>query len=174
MTKPLRRQDLPPLVGVLENIRSLWNVGSIFRSADGAALERLLLCGYTAHPPRREISKTALGAEEFVPWEYWSSAADACRSLSADGYEIVALETGPQSLDLTELPWSARTAFVVGNEVEGIHPDTLAVCDRRGRLPMLGHKDSLNVAVAFGIAAYSMRRRGLPLLPVGEAGGRNA
>jgi tRNA G18 (ribose-2'-O)-methylase SpoU len=173
MTTPLQRNDLPPLVGVLENIRSLWNVGSIFRSADGAGLERLLLCGYTPHPPRKEISKTALGAEDFVPWEYWSSAADACHSLSADGYEIVALETGSQSADLIDLPWTGKTAFVVGNEVVGIHPDTLAVCDRRGRLPMLGHKDSLNVAVAFGIAAYSMRRRGLSPHPVGESAGRD-
>lgn len=155
------RPDLPPLVAVLENVRSLWNVGSILRSADGAGLERVLLCGYTGHPPRKEISKTALGAEEHVAWEYWSSAAEACESLGEEGYQVIALETGSSSVDLDSIALSECTAFVVGNEVEGIRPETLAKCHTRGRLPMRGHKDSLNVAVAFGVAAYTLRRRSL-------------
>lgn len=161
----LPRPDLPPIVAVLENIRSLWNVGSMFRSADGAGLERLILTGYTAHPPRKEISKTALGAEEFVAWEYWASAAEACRALKEEGYVVVGLETGSQNIDVEATPISARLAFVVGNEVTGISAETLAECDRRMCLPMRGHKDSLNVAVAFGIAAYAVRRRSLQTEP---------
>ncbi len=157
------RSDLPPIIGILENLRSLWNVGSIFRSADGAGIERLLLCGFTGHPPRKEISKTALGAETAVDWEYWSSAAQACQFLREEGYEVLALETGSQSRILSEIEIPSRVAFVVGNEVEGISPETLAACDGRIRLPMLGQKDSLNVAVAFGIASYMLRGRSLDL-----------
>ena len=161
MNSALHRPDLPPIVAVLENVRSLWNVGSILRSADGAGLERVLLCGYTGHPPRKEISKTALGAEDHVPWEYWSSAAEACQSLAEEGYRVIALETGSSSSDLDSVPLEARTAFVVGNEVEGIRAETLAHCAAWAALPMRGHKDSLNVAVAFGVAAYILRRRSL-------------
>lgn len=149
----------PPLVAVVENVRSLWNVGSMLRSADGAGLLRVLLCGFTPHPPRREISKTALGAEETVEWEFWSSAAQACAHLAEQGYQILALETGETSQDIEEVDLDPPVAFVVGNEVEGIRPDTLSVCHARVDLPMHGQKDSLNVAVAFGIAAYTLRRR---------------
>jgi 23S rRNA (guanosine2251-2'-O)-methyltransferase len=161
MTHELHRPDHPPIIAVLENVRSLWNVGSMFRSADGAGLERLVICGYTAHPPRKEISKTALGAEEVVAWEYWSSAAEACRSLRAEGYRVLALETGAESSEIESTDLGEMLAFVVGNEVEGITSDTLAECEARIRLPMLGQKDSLNVAVAFGIAAYELRARTL-------------
>lgn len=147
------------IVAVVENVRSLWNVGSMFRSADGAGLARILLCGFTPHPPRKEITKTALGAEERVDWEFWSSAAQACEHLRELGYQIVALETGPGSQDLEEVELRPPVAFVVGNEVEGIRESTLRVCDAHASLPMHGHKASLNVAVAFGIAAYSLRRR---------------
>ena len=148
-----------PLVGVLENVRSMWNVGSIFRSADGAGVERLILCGFTAHPPRKEISKTALGAEDAVPWEYWTRAAEACGKLRQDGYRVIALETGPASIPLDEVPVDGPLAFVVGHETEGVAEDTRMACDLTARLPMRGTKLSLNVAVAFALAAYHLRER---------------
>lgn len=155
--------DMPhptaPIVGVLENIRSLWNVGSMFRSADGAGLQRLVLCGFTGHPPRKEIAKTALGAEEHVPWEYWSKAAEACESLRRDGYLVLALETGPASVPLETIPLRTPVAFVVGHELSGVSEAARLACEATVHLPMHGTKQSLNVAVAFGIAAYTLRRR---------------
>lgn len=155
--------SLPPIVGVLENVRSLWNVGSIFRSADGAGLDHLVLCGFTAHPPRKEISKTALGAEEHVRWEYWSKAAQACEALRREGYQVLALETGPASVALDEIELCAPVAFVVGHEIEGVSEAARMACDATARLPMFGRKESLNVAVAFGVAAYTLRRRLAPV-----------
>lgn len=154
-----RRTPLPAVVGVLENVRSLWNVGSIFRSADGAGVERLVLCGFTAHPPRDEIHKTALGAEAVVPWEFWSRGAEACESLREEGYQVVALETGPASVPLDALALRAPVAFVVGHEVEGVSEATRMACDATVHIPMFGTKQSLNVAVAFAVAAYAFRRR---------------
>ena len=151
-------QDLrPPLVAVLENIRSMGNVGSIFRSADGAGVDRLLLCGFTPHPPRKEIDKTALGATDVIPWEYWTRAADACRWLRAQGYRVVGLERNGESSSLASHPVTGPTAFVVGHEVEGIQTSTLEHCHEVRHIPMAGTKESLNVAVAFGIAAYALR-----------------
>jgi 23S rRNA (guanosine2251-2'-O)-methyltransferase len=151
------------IVGILENVRSMGNVGSMFRSADGAGLARLLLSGFTAHPPRVQISKTALGAEEHVAWEYWSRALDAVGALRQQGFRIIGLEKTDDSLELELLldrdPLEGPVAFVVGHEVEGVSSAVLRACDQIAHLPMLGHKDSLNVAVAFGLAAYTLRRR---------------
>lgn len=151
--------EFAPIVGVLENVRSLWNVGSMFRSADGAGLQRLVLCGFTAHPPRKEISKTALGAEEHVAWEYWSQAAEACESLRDQGFQVLALETGPTSVPLERIAIRSPVAFVVGHELTGVSEAARLACDATVHLPMYGSKQSLNVAVAFGIAAYTLRRR---------------
>lgn len=149
----------PTLVGILENVRSLWNVGSIFRSSDGAGVQRLVLCGFTAHPPRKEITKTALGAEEHVAWEYWSKAAQACEALRREGYQVLALETGPASEPLEQIELRRPVAFVVGHEIEGVTEATRMACDATVHLPMHGMKESLNVAVAFGVAAYTLQRR---------------
>ena len=156
---PVAPEAAPSIVGILENVRSLWNVGSIFRSADGAGVQRLFLCGFTAHPPRKEITKTALGAEEHVHWEYWSKAAQACESLRDEGYQILALETGPASKPLESIALRSPVAFVVGHETEGVTEATRMACDAIVHLPMYGSKDSLNVAVAFGVAAYTLQRR---------------
>lgn len=153
------RPPLPAVVGVIENVRSLWNVGSMFRSADGAGVHRLVLCGFTAHPPRDEISKTALGAERVVPWEYWSKAAEACASLRDDGFQVIALERAPASVDLDTVELHAPVALVVGHEIEGVSEATRMACDLTAHIPMFGTKQSLNVAVAFGVAAYTLRRR---------------
>ncbi len=150
------------IVAILENIRSMGNVGSMFRSADGAGVGRLLITGFTAHPPRTEISRTALGAEEHVGWEYWSRAADAVAALRQQGYRVIGMELTTDSSELERLleqrPLQGPVAFVVGHEITGISAEVLAVCDDVAHLPMLGHKDSLNVAVAFGLTAYTLRR----------------
>lgn len=154
---PIRPNPSPPTVAVLENVRSMGNVGSMFRSADGAGVGRLLLCGFTPHPPRKEIEKTALGATDSVPWEYWTRAADACLWLRAQGYRVVGLERTGTSRPLAGFAPEGPTAFVVGHEVDGIQDTTLEQCDEIRHIPMAGEKASLNVAVAFGIAAYALR-----------------
>ena len=161
---PAELEDMPrrPLVAVLENIRSLWNVGSVFRSADAIRLEQIYLCGYTGHPPRPEIEKTALGATESVPWSYWSQSRDALLWLRDSGYQILALELTTASLPMAELELRAPLALVVGNEVTGVSVEALALCDAAVEIPMDGLKESLNVSVAFGVAAYGLAAR-LPL-----------
>lgn len=146
-----------PVIGLLEDIRSLYNVGSCFRTADAMLLERLILTGYTPTPPRKEISKTALGATETVPWEFIKDGAEAVALLQSQGYRTYALELTDSSLQLgsTGLP-PGPIAFVAGNEITGVSAATLAACDGSLEIPMHGVKHSLNVAVAFGIAAWEL------------------
>jgi len=128
-----------------------------------------VLCGFTAHPPRDEISKTALGAEEFVPWEFWSKGREACESLHEEGYQVIALETGPASIPLEDLDLRPPVAFVVGHEVDGVSEATRMACDATVHIPMYGSKQSLNVAVAFALGAYTLRRRlGAGPTPAGD------
>jgi len=143
-----------PIEALLDDVRSLWNVGSMFRSADACAVARLLLCGITGTPPRREIAKTALGADEVVAWTYHADAAEALDDAIARGLTPVALESTPRAVALAEIVWPARTLLVVGNEVDGVSPRLLDRCGLYAAIPMRGAKESLNVAVAFGIAAY--------------------
>lgn len=149
-----------PLIVVAEDVRSLWNVGSIFRTADGAGISRLVLCGITGSPPRKEIAKTSLGAEDTVPWNYATSALEVVLALRSLGYQIVGLECSDDSQPLTELltkgALKTPMCLVVGNEVTGLSPEVLNHCDIVCHLPMRGMKESLNVAVAFGIAAYAI------------------
>jgi len=161
--------ELPrrPIVAVLENIRSLGNVGSIFRSSDAVRLGELVLCGFTGHPPREEIDKTALGTTESVPWSYWTRSTEALRWLRESGYQILALEHTTRSRRLEEIELTAPVAFVVGNEVEGVSEEALALCDAAVEIPMDGMKESLNVAVAFGVMAYGLAAR-LPLPSTAE------
>lgn len=146
----------PDFVALLENIRSLWNVGSMFRTADGAGIGRLILTGITGRPPRAEITKTALGAEEIVPWEYVADPEEAVARLKAAGYRILALENEPAAVPLERAAAAGRLCLVLGHEVAGISPVLLAAADQVIDLPMRGAKSSLNVAVAFGIAAYAL------------------
>ncbi len=144
-----------PLIALLDNVRSLWNVGSMFRTADACGVAELVLTGITGCPPRDAISKTALGGEEAVAWRYRASALEALRELEAEGWTAVALETEQAGgVPLPELAWPARTCLVVGNEVRGVSPEVLAGCGLRVSIPMRGVKDSLNVAVAFGVAVF--------------------
>lgn len=157
----------PQLFGLLEDIRSLWNVGSIFRTADGASVSHLYLCGITGVPPRKEIAKTSLGAEDVVPWSYHPYAVSAIREIKAAGIKLIGLERTTssehikRSRPLSELlPTSTAQpiCLAVGNEVTGLSAEILSACDEICELPMLGVKESLNVAVAFGAAVYLFRR----------------
>ncbi len=146
-----------PVAGVLEDIRSLYNVGSCFRTADAMLLRKLVLCGYTPAPPRKEIAKTALGATESVPWEYIRDPVEAVLALKGEGYRVYALEITDRSTPLHrfDLP-DAPVALVVGNEIAGVGGATLARCDGAIEIPMYGVKHSLNVAVAFGIGMWEL------------------
>jgi 23S rRNA (guanosine2251-2'-O)-methyltransferase len=145
---------------VLEDIRSLWNVGSMFRTADATGIGELILTGITGSPPRREIAKTSLGAEGHVAWRYFGHALDILPALKAEGIVVLALEKCERSMPLLriaeEIEPGRKIALVLGNEVTGVSPETLAACDLIAGLPMRGVKESLNVAVAFGVAAYAL------------------
>jgi 23S rRNA (guanosine2251-2'-O)-methyltransferase len=147
----------------LDNIRSLYNTGSILRTADASGVERVVLCGITPRPDqgarqRRAIAKTALGAEDAVPWDYQPDAPAALRALAADGFQIVAVEPSSDAVNLFE--WTPRwpVCLVFGHEREGVSSDLAAHIDTVIRIPMLGHKRSLNVATAAGIVLYELLR----------------
>ena len=148
-----------PAAVLLDNIRSMYNVGSFFRTADGVGLEKLYLCGITAYPPKNAITKTALGAEQTVPWEHDWDPIKVAQDVRARGYELVAIETGPGALNLFD--WQPRFPICVafGNEVEGLNPQLLSLADTHVRIPMLGQKNSLNVATAGGIVLYELLRK---------------
>ena len=145
-----------PISMLLYNIRSLYNVGSIFRTADSAGLEALLLAGYTPAPPRKEIDKTALGATSTVPWRYHKEAAALIEEEKKAGKTIIAVELTDESRDYRSLEHSHFPAcLILGNEITGIDDDVLALCDIAIQIPMYGVKHSLNVAVTAGIVAYT-------------------
>ena len=144
---------------LLDNIRSVWNVGSMFRTADAAGLAGLYLCGMTATPPRKDMEKTALGATLSVPWDYWSSSLEAARQVQAAGVPLIALEQCQDSRSWDDFHFPFPHCFVVGHEVNGVAPDLLEMADHTVEIPMMGIKHSLNVAVSFGILAYEVRRQ---------------
>jgi tRNA G18 (ribose-2'-O)-methylase SpoU len=142
---------------ILENIRSLNNVGAIFRTADGAGFDRVVCVWYTPTPPRKEISKTALGAENFVAWEYYETVEDAVHTYQNLGCTIVVLEKNNKSTSLTELQIEPKNVcLIAGNELEWVSKKAQEMADHICHLPMLGKKESLNVAVATGIALYML------------------
>jgi tRNA G18 (ribose-2'-O)-methylase SpoU len=148
-----------PVTIVLDNVRSLYNVGSFFRTADAARIAKLWLCGITGRPPKRAITKTALGAEETVPWEHAWEPVPVIRALRESGHEIAAVETSVHAVDLFD--WTPRfpVCVVFGHEVEGIRPEVMELCDTHVRIPMLGAKHSLNVATAGGVVMYELLRK---------------
>lgn len=155
---------LPPLPRhtlrlVLDQVRSAYNVGALFRTADAAAVERITLLGFTPHPPHPQLEKTALGATRYVPWEHRESAEGLLEELVEQQYELVALETGPDAVEIWDFCWPERTALVVGNEVEGVSPTVLGACTKKVCLPMFGYKASLNVTTALGIAMFEFLRQ---------------
>jgi 23S rRNA (guanosine2251-2'-O)-methyltransferase len=146
-----------PLEGLLDNIRSAWNVGSIFRTSDGIGLQRLHLCGITPTPEIESVVKTSLGAERFMPWTYSRDALQRVTSLKADGYQLWALEQDPRAVSIESISVLNErdpAVLIVGNEITGVNPELLDCCDRIIHLPMHGRKRSINVAVAFGIAVH--------------------
>lgn len=164
VTKANKPQSSPanpyPLEILLDNIRSLYNVGSIFRTADGAGVQKLHLCGLTATPDNPKLAKTALGAARRMPWQYHLNGLDTAVALQKQGYHLWALEDTPTAEPLFEsqiMSDGRAVLLIVGNENIGVDPAILQLCERTFSLPMLGLKDSLNVAVAFGIALYQLR-----------------
>ncbi len=151
--------DRLPVAVVLENVRSMYNVGAFFRTADAGGASRLYLCGITASPPNPGISKTALGSETSVPWEYAADAKELVGRLRTDGCEIAAVETSLHAIDLFD--WRPRFPVVVlyGHETDGLTPELSAMADTHVRIPMLGVKHSLNVAVAGGVVLYELLRK---------------
>jgi tRNA G18 (ribose-2'-O)-methylase SpoU len=147
-----------PVVLVLDNVRSLHNVGAVFRTADAFALEKLYLCGVTGQPPHREITKTALGSTESVAWEHAPTTLGAAQQLKAAGYQLVAVEQTTASVLLPQFrPAPGQPlALVLGNEVFGVDDEVLALCDAAVEIPQLGTKHSLNVSVAAGVVLWDV------------------
>jgi tRNA G18 (ribose-2'-O)-methylase SpoU len=143
---------------LVDNVRSLHNVGSIFRTADGAGVSKLYLCGITGTPPRNEIRKAALGAEEHVAWEYHRDPVKLVRRLKAEGVRTVVLEAAPGAARYDEADYGFPLCLVIGHEFHGVRPELLEAADEVIAIPMAGMKISLNVAVAFGVAIYHIVR----------------
>lgn len=145
-----------PLIVVLDNIRSIYNVGAIFRTCDAMLAEKLYLCGITGHPPRKDIDKTALGATSVVPWQYEPSLEKTLLKLKENGIKICALELGEKSIHYKKANYAFPMALILGNEVNGISKEALPFVEMTIQIPMLGRANSLNVATAFGIAGYEI------------------
>ena len=143
-----------PIIIVLDNIRSLSNVGAFFRTADAFRIEELFLCGITACPHHREIHKTALGADETVKWLHFDTTEAACQQLKAENYRIFAVEQVEGSTALQNFEFEPKTAYILGNEVEGVSEEALPYCDGAIELPQEGTKHSLNVSVCAGIIMW--------------------
>lgn len=148
-----------PAAVLLDNVRSMYNVGAFFRAADGVGLEKLCLGGITACPPKKAISKTALGAEDVVPWEHDWDAVRLAEGLRSKGFEIAAIETSLHAIDLFEWRPKFRVCVAFGHEVDGLRPELLDIADTHVRIPMLGKKTSLNVATAAGVVLYELLRK---------------
>ncbi|HLA06211.1 MAG TPA: RNA methyltransferase [Anaerolineales bacterium] len=145
---------------LLDNIRSAWNVGSILRSADGFGILHAYLCGITPTPENEAVQKTSLGAEDSVTWSHHKDAVKLVRGLKAEGWRVLALEDDLRAVKITSAPRSpsSREVLILGNEVTGVDPDLLALSDEIYYLPMRGEKKSLNVAIAFSVAAFALQK----------------
>jgi 23S rRNA (guanosine2251-2'-O)-methyltransferase len=156
-----RESEKFPLMVVLDNVRSMHNVGSVFRTADAFLINGIWLCGYTPRPPHRDIHKTALGATETVSWQYAEKTAGAVQALKDEGYKIFAVEQVEKSIPLHEfsLEYTGKMAVVFGNEVTGIDAEVLKLCDGSIEIPQFGMKHSLNISVAAGIVLWELTKR---------------
>jgi tRNA G18 (ribose-2'-O)-methylase SpoU len=150
----VKKKKRSAIYALLDNVRSMYNVGAIFRTSDAILLKKLYLCGITAYPPRKEISKTALGAEETVPFEYMESAVDAIKALKKKGVKIVAVEIAHGSKPYYKTKYKFPVCFVFGHEVEGVSDEVMKLVDTAVEVPMLGRANSLNVATCYGIIVY--------------------
>ena len=148
-----------PVAVIVDNVRSLYNVGSIFRTSDGAMIAKLLLTGFTPYPPRKEIEKTALGSTKSVPWEYMKNPCDAIATMKEQGFTICCLELTDSSRPYDRIHQSDfPVCLVIGNEITGISREVVSHSDMAIEIPMFGLKQSLNVAVAYGIAVFELAR----------------
>jgi 23S rRNA (guanosine2251-2'-O)-methyltransferase len=147
-----------PIVIVLDNVRSMHNVGSVFRTADAFLMEAIYLCGFTPQPPHRDIHKTALGSTETVSWQYFETAQEAVEELKLAGYSLVCVEQVKNSIPLQQFNWdgTSKLALVFGNEVEGVQQAIINQSNACIEIPQMGTKHSLNISVAAGIVLYKM------------------
>jgi len=155
-----RQSDKVPLIAVLENVRSAYNVGSVFRTADAFLIEAIYICGYTAYPPHKEIKKTALGADETVAWKHFRNITEAIEDIRQLGYKVYAVEQAVDSYKLQAISYEPdeKIAVVFGNEVKGVEQATIEQCDGCIEIPQLGMKHSLNISVAAGIVLWELVR----------------
>jgi 23S rRNA (guanosine2251-2'-O)-methyltransferase len=147
-----------PVTVVLDNIRSCHNIGSVFRTSDALLVEKIYLCGISSTPPDKEIRKTALGAENTVPWEYHPDTLDAVSTLKAQGYTVIAVEQVEKSISLTDYlpPADCKLALVFGNEVKGVQQEVVDQCDLALEIPQFGTKHSFNISVSVGIVLWDL------------------
>jgi tRNA G18 (ribose-2'-O)-methylase SpoU len=150
-----------PVIAVLENVRSAYNVGSVLRTADAFLLEAVCTTGYTAHPPHKQVSKTALGADESVTSRHYTDAAAAIAALKAEGFKVLAIEQAENSRQLHQFTLAAgeKLAVIFGNEVTGVDQSTILLCDGCIEIPQLGMKHSLNISVAAGIVLWELAKK---------------
>ena len=155
-----KASDKTPIIVVLENIRSAYNVGSVFRTSDAFLVEAIYIIGYSAKPPHKEIKKTALGAEETVDWKYFKTTAEAIEELRGKGFNVYAAEQAEGSYKLNAIGFepAEKIAVVFGNEVTGVEQSTIALCDGCLEIPQLGMKHSLNIATAAGVILWELVR----------------
>ena len=155
-----RQSDKIPVIVVLENIRSAYNVGSVFRTSDAFLIQAIYIIGYSAKPPHKEIKKTALGAEETVTWKYFKTSTEAIDNLKAEGFAVYAVEQaeGSSLLHTIQPEPKEKIAVVFGNEVTGVEQATIGLCDGCIEIPQLGMKHSLNIATAAGVVLWEMVR----------------
>lgn len=155
-----KESDKIPVIVVLDNIRSMHNVGSVFRTADAFLLQGIYLCGYTPQPPHRDIHKTALGATDTVAWKYFATTQEAVQTLREEGYQLWAIEQVENSVPLNDFDTNqpAPLAVVFGNEVTGVDAEVIKLCDGCIEIPQLGMKHSLNISVAAGIVLWELVR----------------
>lgn len=158
--KEFKQSEKIPVIAVLENIRSAYNVGSVFRTADAFLLEAIYITGYTCVPPHKEIKKTALGAEESVTWKHFANASEAIVDLKQQGYKVFAVEQAMDSLSLENLHFATdeKIAVIFGNEVTGVEQTTIEECEGCIEIPQLGMKHSLNIATAAGVVLWEIIR----------------
>jgi tRNA G18 (ribose-2'-O)-methylase SpoU len=151
-----KKQDKLPIIVILDNVRSMHNIGSVFRTSDGFAIEKIYLCGITAQPPHREIEKTALGATQSIEWAYSADISELITKLRIDGYTIIAIEQANNSIPLNDFQpeTSAKYALIFGNEVNGVSVEAMELIDNCIEIPQFGTKHSFNIVVSAGIVLW--------------------
>lgn len=159
MLQNMRLRKRTPVYALFDNIRSLYNVGAMFRTSDAALVSKVFLCGQTGQPPRKEIDKSALGATDVVPWEYHKDSVKLIRRLKKQKIHIVGLELTRESVPYHSMKYSFPVCLIVGNEISGISPEILELCDNIVDIPMLGRAKSLNNATAYGIALFEILKQ---------------